>query len=356
MLVACRKDVNHLVAPGFYMRVAVDGMGGDFAPDAVIEGCIDAIKEYGVDIIITGPEELIKRKLAEYSYPKEKITVVDASEVISPNEEPVKALKRKKDSSLVKALNLVKSGEADAVLSAGSTGALMAGASLIVGRIKGMKRVALAPVMPGKNAPFMIVDAGANVDCKPQFLLQFAIMGKIYYENVLQVKNPSVGLVNIGAEEEKGNELTKETHQLLKQTDFNFVGNVEPRDVPNGDVNVLVCDGFIGNTILKTYEGVASTIFSMLKEEIMSSFTSKIGGLLLKPVFSGFKKKFDYTEYGGSAFLGSNGIVIKAHGSSNAKAFKNAIRQAISSYDNKIVDKIREELEKLTINEENEIS
>jgi glycerol-3-phosphate acyltransferase PlsX len=338
------------------MRLAVDGMGGDFAPDAVIEGCVEALREQDLHIIITGPEDLIRRKLSEYSYPKDKITVVNATEVISPNEEPVKALKRKKDSSLVKALNLVKAGEADAILSAGSTGALMAGASLIIGRIKGIKRVALAPVMPGKNAPFMIVDAGANVDCKPQYLLQFALMGKIYFENILQVPNPSVGLVNIGAEEEKGNELTKETHKLLKQTDFNFVGNIEPRDVPKGDVNILVCDGFVGNTILKTYEGVASTIFSMLKEEIMSSFTSKLGGLLLKSVFSRFKKKFDYTEYGGSAFLGSNGIVIKAHGSSNAKAFKNAIKQATSSYDNKIADKIREELGKLNINEENEIS
>jgi phosphate acyltransferase len=329
------------------MRLAVDGMGGDFAPDAVVEGCIDAVKEYGVDIIITGPENLLNEKLALYNYPKDKIKVVHASEVISPNEEPVKALKKKKDSSLVKALNLVKIGEADAVLSAGSTGALMAGASLIVGRIKGIKRVALAPVMPGKNAPFMIIDAGANVDCKPDYLVQFALMGKIYFENILNVSNPSVGIVNIGAEEEKGNDLTKEAYKLLKKTDFNFVGNVEPRDIPSGDINVLVCDGFVGNTVLKTYEGVASNIFGMLKEEIMSSLTTKLGGLLLKPVFDNFKKKFDYTEYGGSAFLGSDGIVIKAHGSSNAKAFKNAIKQAITSHENGIVLKIKEELEKI---------
>ena len=337
------------------MRLAVDGMGGDFAPDAVVQGCVDAVKEYGVDIIITGPEDLIKDKLASFNYPKDKIQVVNATEIISPNEEPVKALKKKKDSSLVKALNLVKSGEADAILSAGSTGALMAGASLIIGRIRGIKRVALAPIMPGKNAPFMIIDAGANVDCKSSYLVQFALMGKIYFENVLNISNPSIGIVNIGAEEEKGNELTKEAHKLLKQTDFNFVGNVEPRDIPSGDINVLVCDGFVGNTILKTYEGVASNIFSMLKEEIMASFTTKLGGLLLKPVFRSFKKKFDYTEYGGSAFLGSNGIVIKAHGSSNAKAFKNAIRQAVTAYDNKIVDKIKEELEKISIVNEIEV-
>lgn len=337
------------------MRLAVDGMGGDFAPDAVIQGCVDAVKEYGVDIIITGPENIIKGKLEGFDYPKDKIQVVNATEIISPNEEPVKALKKKKDSSLVKALSLVKTGEADAILSAGSTGALMAGASLIVGRIRGIKRVALAPIMPGKNAPFMIIDAGANVDCKSSYLVQFALMGKIYFENILNVSNPTIGIVNIGAEEEKGNELTKEAHKLLKQTDFNFVGNVEPRDIPAGDINVLVCDGFVGNTILKTYEGVASNIFSMLKEDIMSSFTTKLGGLLLKPVFSRFKKKFDYTEYGGSAFLGSNGIVIKAHGSSNAKAFKNAIRQAVAAHENKIVDKIKEELEKISIADEAEI-
>lgn len=330
------------------MIIAVDGMGGDFAPDAVIQGSIEAINEFSdVSIIITGPEDILKNKLSKFNYPKDRITIVHASEIIDPNEEPVKALKRKKDSSLVKALNLVKSKEADAILSAGSTGALMAGASLIIGRIRGMKRVALAPIMPGKNAPFMIVDAGANVDCKPIYLLQFALMGKVYFENVLKVANPTIGLVNIGAEEEKGNDLTKETHQLLKNTDFNFIGNVEPRDVPNGDTNILVCDGFVGNTLLKTYEGVASTIFSMLKEQIMSSTKTKIGGLLLKSVFDDFKKKFDYAEYGGSAFLGANGIVIKAHGSSNAKAFKNAIKQALSAYNNNIIGKIKDELEKL---------
>lgn len=329
------------------MIIAVDGMGGDYAPEAVVEGCVLAVKELGVKIIITGPEDLLNKTLSKYTFPKESILIVNSTEVISPNEEPVKALKQKKDSSLVKALNLVKSGEADAVLSAGSTGALMAGANLIIGRIKGIKRVALAPIMPGKINPFMVTDAGANVDCKPIYLLQFALMGKVYFEHILKVENPTIGLINIGAEEEKGNELTKETHKLLKATNLNFVGNVEPRDVPTGNTNVLVCDGFVGNTFLKTYEGVAGSIFSMLKEEIMSSFKTKIGGLLLKPVFNNFKKKFDYTEYGGSAFLGAKGIVIKAHGSSNAKAFKNAIRQALNTYEQNIVQRITEELENL---------
>ncbi|MGE5629376.1 MAG: phosphate acyltransferase PlsX [Solirubrobacterales bacterium] len=328
------------------MKIVIDGMGGDYAPDAVIEGCFSALKEINdIEIIITGDESILKEKLAKYNYKNEKISIVDAKEVISTNEAPVMAVRKKKDSSLVKALYMVKNGEADAFISAGSTGAIMAGASFILGRIKGIDRVALAPVMPGKNAPFMIVDAGANVDCKPTFLYQFAILGKVYYENVLNTKNPTIGLVNIGAEEEKGNELTKETYQLLKNSGFNFVGNVEPREVTNGDVNILVCDGFLGNTLIKMYEGVAMNIFSMLKSEIKSSLFSKIGGIFLMPGLKNFKKKFDYTEYGGSAFLGTKGICIKAHGSSNAKAFKNAIKQAKVCYDNQVITKIQHELE-----------
>lgn len=331
------------------MIIAVDGMGGDLAPSAAVDGCVQAIKEYNINIIITGKEELIKRELEKYEYPKDKISILNAEEIISTNELPVMAVRRKKDSSLVKALELVKNGKAQAVVSAGSTGALMAGATLIIGRIKGIDRVALAPLMPGKNNVFMVVDAGANVDCKPQYLVQFALMGKIYFENILNIINPSIGLVNIGVEEEKGNELTKNTYKLLKEANFNFVGNIEPREVSNGDVNILVCDGFVGNTILKMYEGVALNVFSMLKEEIIKSFTAKIGAVLLKPVFKSLKKKFDYSEYGGSAFLGSKEICIKAHGSSDRKAFKNAIGQAINCYNNKIIEKIKEEIEKLPV-------
>jgi len=328
------------------MRIAVDGMGGDYAPMAVVEGCVLALKEYDITLIITGPEDRIKNELSKYTYDEKRISIVDAKEVISPNEHPVMAVRKKKDSSLNKALNLVKSGEADAIISAGSTGAFMAGSLFIVGRIKGIERPALAPVMPGKNGPFMIIDCGANVECKPSNLVQFASMGKIYYENVLKLDNPKVGLINIGEEEEKGNELTKATYKLLKESEANFIGNIEPREVSNGDVQVLVCDGFVGNTILKMYEGVAANIFSMLKQEIMSSTISKIGGLLLKPVFKNFKKRFDYAEYGGAVFLGIKGICIKAHGSSDAIAFKNAIRQAVAAYENGVVSKIKNELEK----------
>lgn len=333
------------------MKVVVDGMGGDNAPQAIVEACVLAQKEYGVDIIITGESQLIVAELNKYGYSNDRITVIDTSEVITNNEQPVKAIKTKKDSSLVRALEMVKSGEADAIVSAGSTGAFLAGSTLIVKRIKGVKRPALSPVMPGKNGPFMVIDVGANADCKPQFLLQFAELGKVYFENVLGVPNPTVGLVNIGAEEEKGNELTKETFKLLKESDLNFVGNVEPREVPAGEVNVIVCDGFVGNTIIKMYEGVAGTLLNELKTEIMSSFQTKLGGMLLKPVFSRFKKKYDYKEYGGAAFLGVDGICIKAHGSSDARAFKNAIKVAKTYYDTNVLDKM-----KAAFDTENDIS
>lgn len=327
------------------MIIAVDGMGGDLAPKEVIAGCIEALNEFkDLKFLITGPEDLLNKELSNYEYDKNLLSIIDAKEVISSNEPPVMAIRKKKDSSLNKALNLVKSKEADAIISAGSTGAFMAGALFIVGRIKGIDRPALAPIMPGKNSPFMIIDVGANAECKPDNLLQFAAMGKVYFEKILKKDNPSVGLVNIGAEEEKGNELTKAAYTLLKESNLNFIGNVEPRDIPTGDVNVLVCDGFVGNTVLKMYEGTAFTIFDILKEEIMSSFSTKIGGALLKPVFKNIKKKFDYKEYGGAAFLGVNGICVKAHGSSDKRAFKNAVRQCINYHNNNIIELIKEEL------------
>lgn len=330
------------------MRIAIDGMGGDNAPQAVVDGVIKAINEYSdLEFYITGPEEIIKEELHKQNYEGDKITVVNATEVISNNEHPARAIKRKKDSSLCKALELVKEKTCDAVISAGSTGAFLTGCTLIVGRIKGVKRPALTPIMPGKNGPFMIVDAGANVDCKPEYLVQFAYMGKEYYKGVLKGENPSIGLVNIGSEEEKGNDLTKNTHKLLKEEEnLNFIGNIEPRDITTGNTKVLVCDGFVGNTILKMYEGTASTVLKIIVEEMLSSGAkAKIGAFLLKPVFKSIKKKFDYKEYGGAPFLGVDGICIKAHGSSDGKAIKNAIRQSKEFHDNKVLDKIKEQLE-----------
>jgi glycerol-3-phosphate acyltransferase PlsX len=330
------------------MKIAIDGMGGDNAPQAVVEGVVNALKEYsGIEYYITGPKEKIEEELKKYQYDKGLINIIDAREVISTNEHPVMALKKKKDSSLYKALKLVKDKECDAVISAGSTGAFLAGCTLLVGRIKGIERPALAPIMPGKNGHFMIIDAGANVDSKPSYLVQFAKMGKVYFKEVMKKDNPSVGLVNIGEEEEKGNELTKSAYKLLKEeSNLNFVGNIEPREVSQGDVEVLVCDGFVGNTLLKMYEGVALTLLKIIKEEILSSgLVSKLGAILLKPVFSAIKKKFDYTEVGGAPFLGVDGICIKAHGSSDGKAFKNAINQTKKFHDNKVLEKIKLELQ-----------
>ena len=327
------------------MRIAVDGMGGDNAPIDIVAGCIEAIKENDIEIFITGPEELINTELNKYEYDKAKIKVVHASEVIGNNEHPVMAIRRKKDSSIHKALTMVKNKEVDGVISAGSTGAFLAGATLIIGRIDNVKRPALAPVMPGKKGPFMIIDVVANADCKPLNLVQFSQMGEIYFKNVLNIEKPTVGLVNIGAEEEKGNELTKATYPLLKESGVNFVGNVEPREIPKGEVNVLVCDGFTGNTILKLYEGVASNIFGILKKEMLKTTRTKIGALILKPVFKKIKKDFDYKEYGGAAFLGVDGICIKAHGSSDSRAFKNAIKQALNAYNHDVINKIKSSLE-----------
>jgi len=328
------------------MKIAIDGMGGDNAPAAVIDGSIQALKEYdNIELYITGPEEILNAELAKYIYPKDKIIVIDAKEVILPNEHPVMALRRKKDSSIVKALNLVKDGTCDGIISGGSTGAFLAGCTLIIGRIKGIERPALAPIMPGRRGNFMIVDVGANVDCKPAFLVQFAKMGKIYYKKVFGVNNPSIGLINIGQEEEKGNELTKATFKLLKQeSSLNFKGNIEPREISTGDTNILVSDGFVGNTALKMYEGSASSILGVVKDEVLkSSFISKVGILLLKPVLKNIMKKFDYKEYGGAPFLGVDGICIKAHGSSDAKAFKNSIKQTKIFYENDVLKDIKKE-------------
>jgi glycerol-3-phosphate acyltransferase PlsX len=328
------------------MKIAIDGMGGDNAPVAVIDGAIQALKEYvDIELYITGPTDVINAELAKYTYPKEKITVIDAKEVILPSEHPVMALRRKKDSSIVKALNLVKDGTCDGIISAGSTGAFLAGCTLIIGRINGVERPALAPIMPGRRGEFMIVDVGANVDCKPAFLVQFAKMGKIYYQKVFNVKNPSVGLINIGEEEEKGNELTKATFKLLKQEkSLNFKGNIEPREIPTGDINILVADGFVGNTALKMYEGAASSILGIIKDELIkASILPKLGVVLLKPVLKNILKKFDYKEIGGAPFLGVDGICIKAHGSSDAKAFKNSIKQTKIFHENSVLEDIRDE-------------
>lgn len=313
------------------MKIAVDIFGGDNSPSALIDGCVEAAKLYDdVEFIFTGDERIITDYMSEKGYGSSRISIIDAPETITCGEQPTVAIKRKKNSSLVKALELVASKEADAFVSAGSTGAVLAGATLIVRRIKGVKRPALAPVMPTVKGPVLLIDCGANVDCKPNYLQQFAVMGSAYMKKVCGIDAPRVGLINNGAEAEKGNELTKSAYKLLENTDINFVGNCEARYTMTGDYDVLVCDGFVGNAVLKCTEGVARSVMSIMKQELMASPITKLGALISKSGFKRVKKRMDYTEYGGAPMLGINGCIIKAHGSSNAKAITSAIGQARS--------------------------
>ena len=329
------------------MKIVVDGMGGDNAPKSNVEGVVNAIKEYNVDIIITGDKDLLEKEFSNYEFDKSKLEIVHTTEVIENEDKPVKAIRSKKDSSMVVGLKLVKEGKAQAFISAGNTGAVLAGGVFVVGRIKGIDRPCLCPAIPNvKRGMTLIADSGANADCKPINLVQFAGMSNIYASKVLGINNPKIALANIGIEEGKGNDLVKKSYEELKNLDLNFIGNVEARDVINAYTDIIVCDGFTGNTVLKMYEGTASTVLNIIKDGMLSSgFTAKIGALLLKPVFKDIKKKFDYKEYGGAPFLGVDGICINAHGSSDGKAFKNAIRQSKQFYDNKVLDKIKEQLE-----------
>lgn len=330
------------------MKIVIDGMGGDNAPQATVEGAVLASKEYGVNIVITGKQDIIDAELKKYDYDKNKIEVVNTSEIVENEDKPTLAIRRKKDSSMVVGLNLVKSKEADAIISAGNTGALLTGAVLIIKRIKGIDRPCLCPTFPSVKGEFVLVaDAGANADCKPLNLLDFALLTDVYAKKVLKRNNPKIAIANIGSEEGKGNDLVKKSFELLKsQEDINFIGNMETRDVMNNVCDIIVCDGFTGNIILKTSEGVAMSILGMLKDVMMSSTKSKIGALLMKDKLKELKNFADYSNYGGAPFLGVNGGVIKAHGSSNAIAFKNAIRQAIEFSKANVVEEIETRLEK----------
>ncbi|MEA5057810.1 phosphate acyltransferase PlsX [Anaerotignum propionicum] len=324
--------------------VALDAMGGDLAPVEIVKGAVDAVKELNVDIKLVGQQDKINAELAKYTYPKERIQVVHAEEVIGTDEVPTSAIRRKKDSSLVVGLNLAKSGEADAFVSAGSTGALLTGALLIVGRIEGVERPALGTCLPTKTGFTFLLDSGANVDCKAKYLEQFAKMGSVYVENIFGMAQPKVALVNIGAEKEKGNALTKEAYELLEVSEnINFVGNIEPRDIPFGQADVIVCDGFVGNTILKLSEGLSKTLIDIIKEEITAG-SYKFAAAMLKTPFRNVKKRFDSDEVGGAPFIGLKSLVVKAHGSSNARAIKNAIRQCVLFTEADIVGKIKHKL------------
>lgn len=330
------------------MKIAVDAFGGDNAPRAVVEGCISALKTYDdISITLCGDEQSIRNELAALEYDSTRVEIHHAPEVIGCDEQPTMAIRRKKNSSLVKAMELVRDKEAECVLSAGSTGAVLAGATFIVRRIDGIKRPALGVVFPAEKGCVLVMDCGANVDCKPSYLMQFAVMASAYMKDVMGVENPRIGLLNNGAEAEKGNELTKSAYRLLESAPVNFVGNCEARDILSGQYDAVVCDGFAGNIVLKYTEGLSSTLISMLKGELMADTASKIGALLAKPAFRRFKKIMDYTEYGGAPLLGIDGGVVKAHGSSNAKAFAAAVGQARRFALGGINDSIREAIAKL---------
>ncbi len=329
-------------------KVALDAMGGDNAPKEIVKGAVEAVKlRRDIKVLLTGQEEVLKKELSEYTYPKDQIEIVNATEVIETAEPPVMAIRRKKDSSIVVAMNLVKKKEADAFVSAGSTGAVLVGGQVLVGRIKGVERPPLAPLMPTLKGVSLLIDCGANVDARPSHLVQFAKMGSIYMEHVMGKKNPTVGIVNIGAEEEKGNALVKETFPLLKECkDINFIGSVEAREIPYGAADVIVCEAFVGNVILKLYEGVGGALVKKLKKGMMASLRSKIGALLVKPALKATLKDFDSSEYGGAPLLGLNGLVVKTHGSSTSKEVCNSIIQCLTFKEQNINEKIREAIGK----------
>lgn len=328
------------------VKVAVDAMGGDNAPGSTVKGAVDALnRSQEIFVYLVGREDALRAELEQYEYPKDRLEIVHAGEIIEMAEPPVAAIRKKKDSSIVVGMKMVHDGEADAFVSAGSTGAVLVGGQLIVGRVKGVERPPLAPLIPTEKGFSLLIDCGANVDARASHLVQFARMGSIYMENIMGVKNPRVGIVNIGAEEEKGNALVKETFPLLKECkDINFVGSIEARDIPKGEVDVVVCEAFVGNVILKLYEGVGSTLIKVVKKGMMQTLRGKIGGLLVKPSLKETMKAFDTSERGGAPLLGLRGLVVKTHGSSKSKEITNSILECIAFKKQEISKKIEDNL------------
>ncbi len=330
------------------IKVAVDAMGGDNAPHEVVKGAVDAVAEdENIAVLLVGREDMVNEELAKYEYDKERIKVVNATEVIGFDEPPVAAVKNKKDSSIVVAMNLIKNNEAEAFVSAGSTGAILVGGLHIIGRIKGVARTPLATVIPTLKGSTLLIDCGANVDARSAHLVQFAKMGTLYMENLCGVKNPKVGIVNIGVEEEKGNALVKETYPLLRDCEgINFAGSCEARDIPYGEFDVIVCEAFVGNVILKLYEGLASALLKKIKEGMMSTTMSKIGAAMSKKAIKESLKDFDVSKYGGAPLLGLNGLAVKTHGSSSSIEISNSIKQCASFIRNDTNAKIKEFISK----------
>lgn len=330
------------------VRVVVDAMGGDNAPEEIVKGAIAAVNNHeGIHLILTGLQEAVERELKKYTYPADRVEVVPVSQVIETAEPPVAAIRTKKDSSIVVGLTMVRKGQADAFVSAGSSGAVLVGGQAIVGRIKGIERPALAPLIPTKDGVALLIDCGANVDARSSHLVQFAKMGSIYMEHVMGVTQPRVGIVNIGAEEEKGNALVKETFPLLKQcNDIHFTGSIEAREIPAGACDVIVCEAFVGNVILKLYEGVGSVMIKKIKEGLKTDVKTAIGGMLIKPALKKTLKSFDATQYGGAPLLGLKGLVVKTHGSAKAAEVEHSVYQCVQFKQQKISEKIEQAIHK----------
>ena len=321
------------------MRIFVDAMGGDFAPQAPVEGAVEALRRYpNIEITLAGDLKQVEPLLKDCDDVRGRITLLDAPEVITNHESPVMGVRTKKNSATVQGMLQLKEKQADGFVSAGSTGAVLAGGMFRLGRIEGVERPALAPLLPNGKGYFLLIDCGANVDCKPEYLQQFGVMGDAYMKGVMGLKQPRVGLINIGAESEKGNALVKAVYPMMEQSGYHFIGNVEARDITGDQADVLVCDGFSGNLILKFMEGVSGTLMGMIKKELMADTRSKIGALISKPAFKRVKKAMDYTEVGGAPLLGVQGAVVKAHGSSNAHAFSCAIGQCVKMIDGHVVE------------------
>ena len=332
-------------------RVVLDAMGGDNAPTEMVKGAVDAVNlRDDIQVILTGQKDVIEEELKKYTYPAEKIEIVNAEEVIETAEPPVMAIRKKKNSSIVVGMNMIKNKEADAFVSAGSSGAILVGGQVIVGRIKGIERPPLAPLIPTESGVSLLIDCGANVDARASHLVQFAKMGSIYMEYVVGIKNPRVAIVNIGAEDDKGNALVKETLPLLKECeDITFIGSIEAREIPHGGADVIVCEAFVGNVILKLYEGVSSTLISQIKAGLMSTLKSKIGAALALPALKKTLKGFDSSKYGGAPLLGLNGLVVKTHGNSKAREVTNSIIQCVTFKNQDINGKIKN---KITVSQE----
>lgn len=329
------------------MRIVIDCFGGDLPPYEIVPAAFRAAEDEQVDILLVGDETILNEVIREQKLESERVSVVHAAGVVTNDDDPATAVRRKPDASMSVALQLLKSGEGDALISAGSTGALITGATLMLRRMKGIRRAALAPVLPSANGPYILIDSGANAECLPEFLPQFAMMGSIYMKEMFGVDNPRVGLVNVGAEEKKGTEFLRTSHQLLKETGgIHFIGNVEGRDVPLGKVDVAVCDGLVGNVLLKTMEGTIALLMGELKKAFKTNVVSLLGAAITNPYLKKMKKTFDYKEYGGALFLGINGLVIKVHGSSDGRPFYAAVRQAKRFLESGINQKISAALEK----------